>query len=148
MVRQSTKSFWGLTIRESPSVPTLSSKYSMPFEAAASFSAYLMLLEASEISVSPAVNRLKPPPVPEMPTIGWVLPWSFWNSSATACEIGETVLEPSISITPLSSGVIPSGVVGVACEGVSSGLHAADTTIAKARRVRTHRYLGQCEIAI
>src|SRR5436190_9603534 len=56
--------------------------------------------EASEISVSPRQNFLKPPPVPEMPTV--TLIWfffDFWNSSATASVIGYTVLEPSTLTT-------------------------------------------------
>ena len=52
--------------------------------------------------VSPVVNRLKPPPVPETATLGFTPPWSFLNSSATAWVIGSTVLEPSISMAPLS----------------------------------------------
>ena len=52
------------------------------------------------MSVSPRQNFLKPPPVPEMPTVTRILPrfW-IWNSSATASVIGNTVLEPSILMT-------------------------------------------------
>ena len=51
------------------------------------------------MSVSPRQNFLKPPPVPEMPTVTLDLPRSrFWNSSAIASVIGYTVLEPSISM--------------------------------------------------
>ena len=51
------------------------------------------------MSVSPRQNFLKPPPVPETPTVTRTLPrfW-IWNSSAYASEIGNTVLEPSILI--------------------------------------------------
>ena len=49
------------------------------------------------MSVSPRQNFLKPPPVPEMPTVTLTSPFlAFWNSSATASVIGYTVLEPSI----------------------------------------------------
>ena len=52
------------------------------------------------MSVSPRQKRLKPPPVPEMPTVTRTLPrLLIWNSSATASAIGNTVLEPSILMT-------------------------------------------------
>ncbi len=52
------------------------------------------------MSVSPRQNFLKPPPVPEMPTVTLIAPFfAFWNSSATASVIGNTVLEPSILTT-------------------------------------------------
>ena len=72
--------------------------YSIPFSAAAVASSSLIGRDASEMSVSPVVNRLKPPPVPDTPTFtrtsGCILP----NSSATASDTGNTVLDPSISI--------------------------------------------------
>src|SRR4030095_7594602 len=50
--------------------------------------------------VSPRQKRLKPPPVPAMPTVTRTLPrLEIWNSSATASAIGKTVLEPSILMT-------------------------------------------------
>ena len=56
--------------------------------------------EASEMSVSPRQNFLKPPPVPEIPTVTLTLPrFAFWKSSATASVTGNTVLEPSILTT-------------------------------------------------
>jgi hypothetical protein len=51
--------------------------------------------EALEISVSPRQNFLKPPPVPEMPTVTRMPRFAFWKSSATASVTGKTVLEPS-----------------------------------------------------
>ena len=49
------------------------------------------------MSVSPRQNFLKPPPVPDMPTVTLTLPLvDRWKSSATASVIGNTVLEPSI----------------------------------------------------
>jgi hypothetical protein len=45
--------------------------------------------EALEKSVSPRQNFLKPPPVPEMPTVTLMAFFlAFWNSSATASVIG------------------------------------------------------------
>ncbi len=52
------------------------------------------------MSVSPAQNFLKPPPVPEMPTVTRTPRFSIWNSSATASVTGKTVLEPSIRTMP------------------------------------------------
>ena len=40
------------------------------------------------MSVSPAQNFLKPPPVPEMPTVIRARGFAFWNSSATASVMG------------------------------------------------------------
>src|SRR3546814_14699619 len=59
-----------------------------------------MCLEALLISVSPRANFLKPPPVPETPTVTRTSGPTFLNSSATASVIGYTVLEPSIVISP------------------------------------------------
>lgn len=63
------------------------------------------------MSVSPRQNFLKPPPVPETPTVTFTPRWAFWNSSATASVIGYTVDEPSIC-TILSAArigpVVPS----------------------------------------
>src|SRR5687767_10524872 len=56
--------------------------------------------EASAISISPRQNFWKPPPVPEMPTVTRVPGLAFWNSSATASLIGNTVLEPSSVTRP------------------------------------------------
>jgi hypothetical protein len=59
--------------------------------------------EASEMSVSPAQNFSKPPPVPEEPTVIFTFGLSSLNSSAAACAYGRTVLEPSREILPLRS---------------------------------------------
>ena len=59
-----------------------------------------MCRDASDISVSPAVNLLNPPPVPETPTFTRTFGYNSLNSSATASETGYTVLEPSISTDP------------------------------------------------
>src|SRR6186997_3109050 len=73
--------------------------YSILFWVQASTSVGLIGREASEMSVSPAQNFLKPPPVPEMPIVAFTPGFTFWNSSATASVIGYTVLEPSAVIT-------------------------------------------------
>ena len=60
--------------------------------------------EAFAMSISPRQNFLKPPPVPAMPTVTRTLPrLEIWNSSASASEIGNTVLEPSILIAAWAS---------------------------------------------
>src|SRR5215213_9212101 len=59
--------------------------------------------DASEMSVSPAQNFSKPPPVPEMPTVTLTSGLSSLNSSAAASVNGPTVDEPSIAIVPLRS---------------------------------------------
>src|SRR5690349_22861063 len=72
----------------------------MPAALHTSISSLRMGREAFEISVSPRQKRLKPPPVPAMPTVTRTLPFlEIWNSSATASAIGNTVLEPSILMT-------------------------------------------------
>ena len=52
------------------------------------------------MSVSPAQNFSKPPPVPEMPTVIFTSGFSSRNSSAAASVSGPTVLDPSIVIVP------------------------------------------------
>src|SRR5512132_3830056 len=55
------------------------------------------------MSVSPAQNFSKPPPVPEMPTVTLMSGLSSLNSSAAASVNGPTVEEPSIVILPFRS---------------------------------------------
>src|SRR5262245_33795373 len=77
--------------------------------------------DAFEISVSPRQNFLNPPPVPEIPTVTFTLPFiDFWNSSATASVIGKTVLEPSI--------------LTVWADAIGAMLNAPTTAAADARR--------------
>ncbi len=108
----------------------------MPLAAQISCSELLMGREASEMSVSPAQKRLKPPPVPETPTCTRTLGATERNSSATASEIGNTVLDPSMSTSPerllrSSSGSKAPVVDDVPCGvGVAEGSslpHAATT---------------------
>src|SRR5882724_4537266 len=71
--------------------------YCTPAALQSSISFFRIGRDASETSVSPRQNFLKPPPVPEMPTVTLTLPLvDFWKSSAMASVIGNTVLEPSI----------------------------------------------------
>ena len=118
---------------ESPSVPMRISMNLMPLEAAASASESLMGLDALEMSVSPTVKRLKPPPVPETATLTWTSGCSLRNSSATAWVTGKTVEEPSIWIVPLrvagATGVgvaaARGGDVGVGVESPQAAAKAA-----------------------
>src|SRR5687768_4654014 len=73
---------------------------STPFFWAASASDFLMGREASETSDSLLPNFLNPPPVPDVPTGTRTFGFAFWNSSATASEMGKTVLDPSIWMVP------------------------------------------------
>src|SRR5215207_7161962 len=52
------------------------------------------------MSVSPAQNFSKPPPVPEVPTVTLTSGFSALNCSAIASDSGPTVLEPSTRISP------------------------------------------------
>src|SRR5688500_9041618 len=54
------------------------------------------------MSVSPAQNFSKPPPVPEVPTVICTSGCSSLNSSAAACANGATVDDPSMLILPES----------------------------------------------
>ena len=55
------------------------------------------------MSVSPAQNFSKPPPVPDWPTVIFTSGFSSLNSSAAAWANGKTVEEPSIAIVPRQS---------------------------------------------
>src|SRR4051812_8720880 len=56
--------------------------------------------DASEMSVSPAQNFSKPPPVPDSPTVIFTFGFCCWNCSAAAWAKGKTVLDPSMAILP------------------------------------------------
>ena len=83
----------------------------MPATSQASISLSLMGREASEMSVSPAQNFWKPPPVPETPTVTRTSGATERNSSATASVTGKTVLDPSMATEPESSSAGSSSVV-------------------------------------
>ena len=61
---------------------------SILFVAASATSLGVIGRDASEIAVSPAQNRLKPPPVPEIPTVTLTFGATLENSSLTASVIG------------------------------------------------------------
>ena len=56
--------------------------------------------DASDRSVSPLQNFLKPPPVPEMPTVTWTPGLAAPKASAAAVVSGPTVEEPSAEMVP------------------------------------------------
>src|SRR5262245_54435859 len=77
--------------------------YSTALCAQSCCSSALIGRDALAKSVSPAQKRLKPPPVPDCATATCTLPpCSRENSSATAVVMGNTVLEPSPVIVPVS----------------------------------------------
>ena len=63
------QSFSGLMMTESPSFAATISVYSIPLASHSVASSSLIGREALEMSVSPAQNDLKPPPVPEVATV-------------------------------------------------------------------------------
>src|SRR5680860_834264 len=92
--------FSGLTTTESASLATWTSSKAIPFDLQAAISSSSIGRDASEMSVSPAQNFSKPPPVPEVPTVTLTQGCSAWKSSAAASDRGATVLEPSMRIVP------------------------------------------------
>ena len=87
------------TMFVSASVATWSSTYSTPPSSQRATSSSSICRDAFEMSVSPAQNRSKPPPVPEMPTVTSPPPAVFQSSAALVVN-GPTVLEPSAVISP------------------------------------------------
>src|SRR5687768_11265924 len=82
-----------------PSYAIGSSIQSMPLALQSSASLFLIGRDAPVMSTSPRQNFLKPPPVPDSPTVTVPCP-AFWKSSATACDTRNTVLDPSTLIGP------------------------------------------------
>ncbi len=80
--------FLGLMTTVSASNATGSSKYSTPAALQSSISDLVIGREALEMSVSLRQNFLKPPPVPDTPTVTFRPLLAFWNSSATASVTG------------------------------------------------------------
>src|SRR5688572_33194881 len=99
--------------------------YSTPAALHSSISFLRIGGDALEMSVSARQNFLKPPPVPEMPTVTLMAFFlAFWNSSATASVTGYTVEEPSIftigawaSAEPADNSAAPTTVAKRASEG-------------------------------
>ena len=101
-----TQLLFGLMTTVSASNATGNSMYLMPVLRQASISSVGIGRDAFDMSVSPRQNFLKPPPVPDMPTVTRTLPrLEIWNSSANASETGNTVLEPSILIAAWASAL-------------------------------------------
>ena len=91
-----------------PSLATWTSSYLMPaFSQTGASSSSLIGREAVEMSVSPAQNFSKPPPVPDWPTVTLTSGCSSLKSSPAASANGKTVEEPSIRIVPASSWSAP-----------------------------------------
>src|SRR3954470_4744232 len=107
VVRQSTASALFVTTAM-PSLAIWTWPYLTPaFLQTGTSSSSLMGREASEMSVSPAQNFSKPPPVPEVPTVTLTSGFSALNSSATPSVRGPTVLEPSTRIWPETESLLP-----------------------------------------
>src|SRR5215213_3628898 len=84
-----------------PSLATWTSEYATPaFWHTGASSSSLIGREALEMSVSPAQNFSKPPPVPDSPIEMSTPEFSPLNCSAAACAKGKTVDEPSILMLP------------------------------------------------
>ena len=82
--------------------------------------------EASEMSVSSAQKRSKPPPVPASETVTWTSGFSSLRSSWAAVLIGKTVEEPSTTTLPLAPPRRrrrPSSRTGVCAAAGGQGEH-------------------------
>ena len=91
--------------------------------------------EASAMSISPAQNFSKPPPVPDSPTVTLTFGFSPWKPSAAAWANGKTVLEPSMAMLPDRS---PPPLLLL----LSSPPHAATPSASRAAATAaSHRYL-------
>ena len=86
--------------------------------------------------VSPAQNFLKPPPVPDTPTVILTLPSvAMPNSSAIASVIGKTVLDPSTLMSPESSESIAGAVVNAGAAPPDGAVVAAGAAVVAAGAV-------------
>src|SRR5262245_60545265 len=96
----------------------------MPLAAHSSASDDLIGRDAAAMTTSPAHSFLNPPPVPLTPMVTRRDGSAFWKASATASEIGYTVLEPSIAMIAPAAPAPPS-------DGASPRwlLHAAPSAI-------------------
>ena len=102
----------GLVTMAMPSFATGTSVYSIPSFSHTGTSSFSSIgREASEMSVSPAQNFSKPPPVPLAPTEMSTSGFSSLKSSAAASANGATVLEPSMAIVPDTALAIGAAAV-------------------------------------
>ena len=106
VVRQVAQVFSLLTTTVSASLATTISWYSTLFSSQIFASSSSMGRDASFMSVSPAQNDSKPPPVPDSPTVIWTSGLVSLKSSAATLDIGPTVLEPSMATVPVSRAVV------------------------------------------
>src|SRR5687768_13807858 len=91
------------------------------------------------MSVSPAQNFSKPPPVPETPTVILTSGFSSRNSSAAASVSGPTVLDPSIAIVPERFPAL--AVLSSPHEATSTGSASRPTATGIRKRERTRALL-------
>src|SRR5829696_14394 len=103
---------------------TISVYFTPPLSQTGTSSSSSMGRDAVEMSVSPAQNFSKPPPVPDVPTVILTSGYSSLNSSAAASANGATVDDPSIAIWPLMSPPPPEALAS-AFEPSSSSPQAA-----------------------
>ena len=119
----------GLVATAMPSFATWTSVYSIPSFSQSGTSSFGSIgREALEMSVSPAQNFSKPPPVPAAPTVMLTSGFSSANSSAAASANGCTVLEPSMAMLPdrpLGFAAAAAVVVVVAAGRNAEGEQAA-----------------------
>ena len=94
--------FSGFTTTDKPSLATTTSVYPIPLALHAAASSSLIGLDASEMSVSPAQNFWKPPPVPAVATVTLTPGSTERNRSAAASLSGATVDDPSTVTVPLT----------------------------------------------
>src|SRR5215213_9107282 len=130
-----------------PSMAIWSSVYSMPAAWQVAASSSLILREASEMSVSPAQNFLKPSPVPGPSIVYLKSGLLAASASATPVEIGSTVDEPEtmmlpltappaegLSAAPLPAGVLSRGAADVGAVEASPLPQAATNRVAARAR--------------
>ena len=106
-----------------PSIAILSSVYSMPAAWHSAASSSLILREASEMSVSPAQNFLKPSPVPGPSIVYLKSGLLAASASATPVEIGSTVDEPETLIEPVTAP--PVAALALSAGALAGALSAA-----------------------
>src|SRR5690242_18852987 len=109
-------------------------------------SSSLILRDASEMSVSPAQNFLKPSPVPGPSTVYLKSGLLAASASATPVEIGSTVDEPETRIEPLTGppaaalplapALAPSLAAGALSAGAADGAVLAPPPLPQAATKR------------
>ncbi len=118
----------------------------MPFFLHAAASSSLIGRDASLMSVSPAQNFSKPPPVPEVPTTTFTPEFCSWKPSAAASDSGATVLDPSIWMVPARFGPLPEVLPVPASEPPQPASARAMPVAAAARRPRVVSESTRCSL--